>query len=142
MGYFSSAILISLLFVFLLKCFFWFKPDFFFRDMPQGLCQAKLDNKPNWVSSLVKSDNAHYIKPLPVKAFQSVIPMLKTIDKEVVIKQEDEHLIGYRRSWFFGFTDWFCITKEGAITSSATVGYSDLGNNRRFVLKLQALIAQ
>ena len=123
----------------LLVCYFllmWITPRMNYRPMPEGLCTAKLQEKPNWVSSLVDKDDKHYVQNLGSIDLSRLSQCLKE-SKVIVTEQSEKKLIGYRRSRYFHFTDWFCITSDGNITSSATMGHSDLGNNRAWVSRLR-----
>lgn len=115
-------------------------PDIFYRDKPLGLCQAHLDDKPHWVSSLVEPSNEHYVSPLPVSTFASMANAMELIDPNTYILIHPFYMEGYRRTAYFGFTDWFCINELGHVTSTATLGYSDLGNNKRWVEQLRLLL--
>jgi uncharacterized protein (DUF1499 family) len=112
-------------------------PDFFYRDKPQGLCEAALSDKPNWVSSLVHRSNSHYVSPLPVTPLSDIARCIQRMDPQIYVVIHNRRIEGFRRTHYFGFTDWFCITDNGHITSSATLGYSDLGNNRNWVTDLR-----
>lgn len=129
----SISILVAL---FLISFFLRKYSDTFYRGKPAGLCEAKLADKPNWVSSLVEPSNPHFVAPLSVGAFDHIEKAIKRIEPKVYLLVTPDFIEGYRRSQFFGFTDWFCINTLGHITSSATVGYSDFGNNRRWVNRL------
>lgn len=115
-------------------------PSVFFRPMPKGLCAAKLADKPNWVSSLVDKSDSHYIEKLPVATKKQQIQCLTHSHPRLVITEEGSAIIGYRRTRVFGFTDWFCLTPNGDITSSATLGHYDFSVNREFVSKLRACL--
>lgn len=113
-----------------------FIPKMNFRPMPEGLCTAELKDKPNWVSSLVDKGDQHYVASLGNVDLTKMAQCLKQ-SKLTITEESDQQLIGYRRSRYFHFTDWFCITNDGNITSSATMGHSDLGNNKAWVSKLR-----
>lgn len=116
-------------------------PQINFRDMPKGLVEGDLpEEKPNWVSSFVATDNAHYIAPLKIKSLAQLSDCIKTRLPEVLIQKSDElNIIAYRQSRVFHFVDWLCIHPDGKVVSSATMGYSDLGKNRELVEKIRAL---
>ncbi len=118
-----------------------FFPQINFRPMPGGLCEAKLDaKKPNWVSSLVDSSDPHYIKPLePGAPKQRAQCLFETFKNLTVTHVDDSHLIAYRQTTVFNFVDWLCIKANGDVTSSATLGHSDLGKNRELVETIRAL---
>lgn len=112
----------------------------FFRPAPQGLCQAALSDTPNWVSSLVAPDNAHYVKPLGLVDIAQLSACLKKGGLKSKLFQKGTHYHGYRRTKMLGFTDWFCISEKGEVTSSATLGYSDMGVNRAWVEQMRACL--
>lgn len=116
----------------------FFYPDLLLRPAPSGLCEGRLANKPNWVSSKVSKSDPHYIPPLPQTDKAELIDCINTLPpKRVNIEQVGEDMHGVRRTSFFGFADWFCITSDGDITSSATIGHSDMGVNRAWVTSLR-----
>lgn len=109
-------------------------PYWMYRPMPRGLCQGQLPDKPNWVSSLVAKDNPHYVKPLPAFDEKTLIACIRSQGlRKPFVWKKGTHWLGYRRTTFFGFTDWFCISEKGEVSSSATIGHSDLGVNRAWV---------
>ena len=113
------------------------RPDFFYRDKPEGLCQAALPDKPNWVSSLVYPSDGHYIRRLPEHSLEKIVRAIHRLDPKTYVVLHPTYIEGYRRSHYFRFTDWFCIKEDGNITSTAAVGYSDLGKNRQWVEALR-----
>lgn len=121
-----------------MSIFLKFFPDTFYRDKPHGLCEANLPDKPNWVSSVVSIEDPHYIAPLPMTNFYQLAEAIDAIDPKTYKIIYPYYIEGYRRTNFFGFTDWFCITDTGQITSTATLGHSDLGVNRRWVESLRS----
>ena len=130
-------LIILLVIAFLVQVLLLKKPNLFYRDIPAGLCVADLPNKPNWVSSLVPSSNAHYIAPLPTASLIHTADVIQLIDPKTYTVIVSGTLQGFRRTPFWGFTDWFCIGEDGHVTSSATLGYSDLGKNREWVNHLR-----
>jgi len=121
--------------------FLYSYPDTFYRPVPNGICNGKLPDKPNWVSSLVDKRDPHYIEKLPLTSSKKQEDCLKKINSSLVIVLEGVDIVGYRRTRVFGFTDWFCLrSATGEITSSATLGYYDFGVNRAFVSKLRACL--
>ena len=130
---FMLLILVLLVAFILLMLLF---PRMNYRPMPEGLCKAALQDKPNWVSSMVDKDNEHYIEALGKINLDTLSQCLKDSGVNLT-EQTSEKLTGFRRSHYFHFTDWFCITSDGNITSSATIGHSDLGNNRAWVSRLR-----
>ncbi len=134
---FFKVMVVVLLSVLLMSLFLKFFPNVFYRDKPAGLCEAILSDKPNWVSSLVATDNAHYINPLPMTEFSKLAEIIERIEPTTYLVIHPYFIEGYRRTPFFGFTDWFCITDTGQVTSAATLGHSDLGVNRRWVDSLR-----
>ena len=127
--YFIIIILVVIIAVFHLF------PQINYRDMPKALCEAKFDNdKPNWVSSLVETDNPHYIKPFHSVDLKKLSQCISDHFSMVTIREVSENrLLAYRTSFVFNFVDWFCIEANGQVTSSATMGYYDLGKNRELV---------
>ena len=73
------SLVVVLLSVLLMSLFLKFFPNVFYRDKPAGLCGAILSDKPNWVSSLVATDNAHYINPLPMTEFSKLAEIIERI---------------------------------------------------------------
>lgn len=137
---FFKFLIIVLLSALFMSLFLKFFPNMFYRDKPSGLCQGVLANKPNWVSSLVAVDDPHYIEPLQMIEFSKLSQAIELINPKTYIVVHPYYIEGYRRTDFFGFTDWFCITDTGQVTSSATLGHSDLGVNRRWVESLRQKI--
>jgi uncharacterized protein (DUF1499 family) len=107
--------------------------------MPEGLCDGRLNvDKPNWVSSLVARTESHYIEPLNQVNMQALMQCLQAEFKKITISSmTKDTLIAYRQSRIFNFVDWLCIKKEGAVTASATMGYSDFGKNRELVEQIR-----
>lgn len=134
------VVVIALLGVFVMSIFLSKYPEFFYRDSPLGLCEANLSSKPNWVSSLVEPSDSHYVSPLPVNSLDAIQQCIYKIDPKTYVVLHANYIEGYTRTNFFGFTDWFCIKDNGQITSSATLGYSDLRKNRQWVEKLRQQI--
>jgi uncharacterized protein (DUF1499 family) len=119
----------------------YFFPQINFREMPQGLIDGTLsEDKPNWVSSLVASDNSHYIASLNVDSLEKLAACIKSNIPDVTITKTDETgLFAYRQSRVFHFVDWFIIRSNGAVISSATIGHSDFGKNRELIEQIRAL---
>jgi len=113
----------------------YFFPQINFRKKPEGLCRAQLDGKkPNWVSSLVSREDPHYIEPYsPVNLAQLAACLQQQFQNITVVQVDSEKLIGYRQTKLLNFVDWFCIQSNGEISSTATMGYSDLGKNRELI---------
>ncbi len=63
--------------------------------------------------------------------------MEDSIPKLAVKEANSERLLAYRQSALFNFVDWICIDSEGQLTSSATLGYSDMGKNRELVEEIR-----
>lgn len=119
----------------------FFYPDLLLRSEPNGLCEGQLSARPNWVSSKVPKSDPHYIAPLPKVDKKVLIECIKHLPpKKISIEMEGDHIHGVRRTAFWGFADWFCIEPTGDITSSATLGHSDLGVNRHWVEALRACL--
>lgn len=120
-----------------------FFPQINFRPMPDGLCQAQLNkDKPNWVSSLVDKKDPHYVKPLNFKTMdmEKLAQCLdEGFDGVTVVNKGPSEIIAHRHSRVFNFVDWICIKANGDVTSSATMGYSDLGKNRELVEEIRAV---
>lgn len=116
-------------------------PQITFRAIPNGLIEGYLpENKPNWVSSKVSPNNAHYIAPLQFKSLSELSACIASKLPFVSIQSIDESkLIGYRQSKIFHFVDWFCINADGTVSSSATIGHSDFGKNRELVEQIRML---
>ncbi|MBL7478374.1 DUF1499 domain-containing protein [Legionella bononiensis] len=116
-------------------------PQINFREMPKGLIDGQLpEEKPNWVSSLVAADNAHYIPPLKVGTLVQLAECIKSKVPEVTMTQLNEsNLIGYRQSRVFHFVDWLIIRSDGTVVSSATMGHSDFGKNRELIERIRTL---
>ncbi len=131
---YSSLVLIAIIILMIIF------PKINFRSMPPGLCKGELpENMPNWVSSLVPETDEHYIKPFyntPLPALAEYI--VKCGPKIHITQLDSASLIAYRQSPMFNFTDWICIRADGHVSSSATMGYSDLGKNRELVNKIRA----
>jgi uncharacterized protein (DUF1499 family) len=111
-------------------------PKINYRSMPAHLCEALLpEQKPNWVSSLVDSNNPHYVAPFKIKSLSTLADCLHSQFPKATITfvQENSHLLAYRQSRVFHFTDWICIKADGHVSSSATMGHSDFGKNREWV---------
>tara|TARA_B110000879_G_C11062754_1_gene467396 strand:+ start:638 stop:1087 length:450 start_codon:yes stop_codon:yes gene_type:complete len=134
------VVIVILLGVLLMSLFLKVFPNVFYRDKPAGLCEAILPDKPNWVSSLAIPDNAHYVMPLPMSVFEDITRAIVKIDPNTYTVVHPYYIEGYRRTAFFGFTDWFCITDTGQVTSTATLGHSDVGVNRKWVESLRVLL--
>ncbi len=134
------VVIVILVTVLIMSLFLSKHPNFFYRDRPAGLCEAALPDKPNWVSSLVHRSDAHYIAPLPVTAIDNLAHYIYEMDPKTYIVRYPDYLEGYRRTKFWGFTDWFCIKDNDHVTPSATIGHSDLGENRRWVEALRQRI--
>lgn len=112
--------------------------------MPKELCAGNLKAKlPNWVSSLVEETDTHYIKPLKFDELSQVAELIKKKMPHVKIVQQDiNRILAYRQSTIFHFTDWICIEANGNVTSSATMGYGDFGQNRKFVETIRYLLQE
>ncbi|KTD46183.1 DUF1499 domain-containing protein [Legionella quateirensis] len=110
-------------------------PQINFREMPKGLLDGQLpEAKPNWVSSFVAADNAHYIAPLKVETLAKLSVCIQSKVPEVTMTQLNEsNLIAYRQSKVFHFVDWLVIRSDGNVVSSATMGRSDFGKNRELI---------
>lgn len=134
------VVVIILTGVLIMSIFLSKDPDLFYRDRPAGLCEAALPDKPNWVSSLVARDDKHYIAPLPFTPLDDLKNAIHQMDPKAYVVIHDNSLEGFHRTKFFGFTDWFCIKDDGNITATATLGYSDMGYNRRWVEQLRAQV--
>ncbi len=65
-------------------------PQINFRTMPDGLCEARLDDKPNWVSSLVDTSDSHYIKPLEPRDPEQLAQCLSEKIKNLTVTHIDE----------------------------------------------------
>lgn len=119
----------------------YFLPQINFREMPQGLIDGRLsEDKPNWVSSSVASDNLHYIASLHVDSLKKLAACIKSNIPDVTITKIDETgLFAYRQSRVFHFVDWFIIRSNGAVISSATMGHSDFGKNRELIEQIRTL---
>ena len=106
---------------------------------------------PKCVSSLA-SDSRHYIKPFTFKDSPDVaMARLKAAllnEKRVsIITSEPTILRAEVRSFIFRFVDdveFTLIAEEGVIhiRSSARIGYSDFGVNRRRIERIRALFQQ
>ena len=137
--------IMALLVIFVLvTVVFYAFPKLNYRDMPKGLCQAELDEqKPNWVSSLVDEQNAHYIKPLQIQSLSQLADDLKTQVPDLnIVQQKDGQLLAYRQSTIYHFTDWVCIEANGNVSASATMGRSDFGKNRQLVESIRQSLKQ
>lgn len=119
----------------------YFFPQINFRDMPQGLIDGTLsEDKPNWVSSLVASDNPHYIAALNVDSLEKLAACIKSNIPDVTITKTDKTgLFAYRQSRVFHFVDWLIIRSDGTVISSATMGHSDFGKNRELIDQIRTL---
>lgn len=118
-------------------------PQINFREMPQGLIDGKLpEEKPNWVSSSVASDNSHYIAPLKINTLAKLAECIKSKVPEVhITKMDDRNIFAYRQSRVFHFVDWMIINSDGSVISSATMGRSDFGKNRELIEKIRTVCA-
>lgn len=136
-----KLLLLICLFLGATGCVLHLFPQINFRKMPAGLTEGVLaDGKPNWVSSRVAQNNPHYIAPLQIKLLPELSVCIKNTIPHVSIERLDaQNLIGYRQTSVFHFVDWFCIYKDGHVTSSATMGYSDFGKNRELIEAIRAL---
>ncbi|WP_226905657.1 DUF1499 domain-containing protein [Legionella antarctica] len=116
-------------------------PQINYRGMPEGLIDGHLpEGKPNWVSSKVEMTDTHYIAPLKAQSLAQLSSCIESKIPEVIIKTSDaSQIIAYRPSKVFHFVDWLCIQNDGAVSSSATIGYSDLGKNRELIEKIRTL---
>lgn len=116
-------------------------PQINFRGMPKGLVDGQLpEEKPNWVSSFVVSNNSHYIAPLKIESLVKLSSCIAAKLPEVKVQKMDEStLIAYRQSTVFHFVDWFCIHADGNVVSSATMGHSDFDKNRELIDKIRTL---
>ena len=121
----------------------YFFPQINFREMPKGLENGQLpEEKPNWVSSLVATNNSHYIAPLKINSLEKLSACINTKIPEIKLTQiTTTSLIGYRQSPVFHFVDWFSINHKGMVVSTATMGRSDFGKNRQLIEKIRALCA-
>lgn len=136
-----KIILIVILFIALVVGVMYLFPQINFRDMPKGLIDGQLSEaKPNWVSSFVAADDAHYIAPLKVDNLAQLAECIKSKVPEVNITHLDEtQLIAYRQSRVFHFVDWLIIRSDGNVASSATMGHSDFGKNRDLIERIRSL---
>ena len=125
-----------------LACYLW--PQINFRDMPTGLCKGELNvTKPNWVSSTVDTKDDHYIRPLKIDSLLMVAKIVKRSQPQVtIVKENQNRILAYRQSTIFHFTDWICIEANGSVTASATLGYSDLNQNRKWVESIRLNLQQ
>ncbi len=132
----AVMILLAVLAVLMMYLF----PKINFRAMPEGLVNGRQDEqKPNWVSSLVARNNAHYIAPLAIKNLSSLAECLLKQDKNTtLVKVDESSLIAYRQSTVFHFTDWIVIDSQGQVSASATMGHYDFGKNRQWVEAIRA----
>lgn len=140
MGILGTAFMILLMILIITLLLMYFIPTINFRDMPAGLAEGALDaGKPNWVSSRVPKNDAHYIAPLTISSLAALKAcVVKQSPKTTLVKLDEASLIAYRQSPVFNFTDWLIITRDGQVTSSATMGYYDFGKNREWVESLRA----
>lgn len=116
------------------------KPNLFYRDKPFGLCEANLGRAPNWVSSLVHQSSSHHVASFAELPFTKITSCIEFIDPKTYVVELTNHLEGFRRTALFGFTDWFCIERNGNLTSAATLGYTDLGRNRKWVERIRQCV--
>lgn len=116
-------------------------PQINFREMPEGLVDGHLsEDKPNWVSSSVSSNDSHYIAPLKIQSLARLSACIEAKLPQVSIKKTDvSSIIAYRQSRVFHFVDWLCIHANGTVSSSATMGRSDFGKNRELVEQIRTL---
>jgi len=128
---------IILLGIFIMSLFLKKFPNFFYRDKPEGLCSASLVDKPNWVSSIINIKDQHYVSPLPITPLANITKCIFNMDPKAYVITNIGYIEGFHRTKFFGFTDWFCIKEDGNVTASATIGYSDMGYNRKWVEELR-----
>ncbi|KTD38813.1 hypothetical protein Lmor_0216 [Legionella moravica] len=136
-----KIILIVVVFIALVVGVMYLFPQINFRDMPKGLIDGQLSEaKPNWVSSFVAADDAHYIAPLKVDTLTQLAECIKSKVPEVSITHLDKtHLIAYRQSRVFHFVDWLIIRSDGNVASSATMGHSDFGMNRDLIEHIRSV---
>ncbi len=105
----------------------------------------KCPNKPNCVVSFYPDDKEHYLAP--IKTEQSLDEIKKTIlksDLDWKITQEGENYIHYNfKSSLMGFVDDIELYKSEDLLhfrSASRVGYSDLGANKKRILKLKDIL--
>ena len=105
--------------------------------------------KPNNISSQADvSDRAHYVAPLKFTgnaavAFQKLLKMVQSQPRASVVTQDGQYLHAEFSSPLMGFVDdveFLLAPAQGLIhvRSSARLGYSDLGVNRKRAESLRA----
>ena len=115
-----------------------------------GLAEGRLQacpDSPNCVSSEAESDAAHYIEPLIYSADQAaqVVPRLKMIIRELggsIQAEKADYLAATFTSTVFRFVDDLELridTEQNTIhlRSASRVGRSDLGANRKRMVRLK-----
>jgi len=117
------------------------------KSIPPGLVGgmlSKCSQKPNCVSSEIKSDDPHFISPL---TSSNNIVLLNGIIQEmggVLVNEKDNYFAYQFTSKVFGFVDDFEVRLEQSknlihFRSASRVGTSDLGVNRNRVERVKKL---
>ncbi|MGH8442035.1 MAG: DUF1499 domain-containing protein [Nevskiaceae bacterium] len=102
--------------------------------------------KPNWVSSQVAADDAHYIAPIMAAgdagaAIQRVAQAVGAIPRANIVEQKGPYLYAEFSTRLMGFTDdveFFADGKALQVRSSSRLGVRDFDVNRKRVEALRA----
>lgn len=115
----------------------------------QGRFHAPPTWKPNWVSSQVAADDAHYIAPLgdggdAQQRLQKLKGAIEKMERVAVIESRPDYLYAEFSTKGLGFTDdvEFCV--DGTVLhvrSSSRLGIRDFDVNRKRVEALRRALA-
>ncbi|PLX70456.1 MAG: DUF1499 domain-containing protein [Denitrovibrio sp.] len=106
----------------------------------------KCGNRPNCVSSTDDREKFSidplYFNDSPEEAMDRLVQVLNNQDRTEVLEVLPTRIHALRKSAFFGFKDdmFFVLAKEQGIIhlrSSARLGYSDFGVNRKHIEKIR-----
>lgn len=106
---------------------------------------TKCSSKPNCVTSFYPEDKDHYHPAIQTSDSFEVIKS-KIIESELnwkLIKEEDNYLYFTFESSLMGFVDdveVYLVGDQLHFRSASRVGYSDLGANKKRMLKLEAIL--
>jgi len=113
----------------------------------QGRFHAPPTWKPNWVSSQVSADDAHYIAPLggdALRQLQKLKGIIEKMERVVVVESRPDYLYAEFSTQGLGFTDDVEFCADGAdlhVRSSSRLGIRDFDVNRKRVEALRRALA-
>lgn len=119
------------------------------RDLgvAQGRFTAARSWKPNWVSSEVAADDAHYAAPLkfsrdPKAAMQRLAKVVQSMPRAQIVEQKGDYLYAEFSTPLMGYVDdveFHCDGTAVQVRSSSRLGVRDFNVNRK---RIEAIRAQ